>query len=71
MHFDVIVPEGTPPEAAIEFAQTYLKSVGQEGQPCGTKECSFCHVEQATPEVEAAIRAQGFHIVEMEGCREA
>lgn len=68
MHFDVIVPDGTSPEAAIGFGQAYLKTVGQEGQPCSPKECQFCHTEEAGPEVEQSIRNQGYFILEMEGC---
>src|SRR5687768_5793139 len=39
MHFDVVVPDGTPQEKALEFANQYLESVGQRGQPCGAQEC--------------------------------
>ena len=69
MHFDVMVPEETPPESVLEFANTYLGSVGQAGQKCGVNECKFCHVEHAGPETEQSIRASGYYIVEMERCR--
>jgi len=69
MHFDVVVPDGLPYEKVLEFGKSYLNSVGQEGQPLSAKECEFCHTEQASSAVNESIRAQGFHIVEMEGCR--
>jgi len=69
MHFDVMVPEETPPESVLEFANTYLGSVGQAGQKCGVNECKFCHVEHARPEIEQSIRASGYYILEMERCR--
>ena len=69
MHFDIIVPEGLPYEKVLEFGKAYLKGVGQEGQPLSAKECEFCHAEQASSAVNESIRTQGFHIVEMGGCR--
>ena len=68
MHFDIIVADGLPYEKVLEFGKEYLKGVGQEGQPLSAKECEFCHTEQASSAVEKSIRAQGFHIVEMDDC---
>jgi len=69
MHFDIIVADGLPYEKVLEFGKAYLKGVGQEEQPLSAKECEFCHTEQASPAVDESIRAQGFHIIEIEGCR--
>lgn len=69
MHFDVIVPQEIKLEQAIEFGKQYLKSAGQEGQPLTSRECRFCHVENASPEVQEAIQEKGYYILEMEGCR--
>ena len=69
MHFDVMVPEETPPKSVLEFANTYLGSVGQTGQKCGLNKCKFCHVENARAEIEQSIRKSGYYIVEMERCR--
>lgn len=71
MHFDVVVPDGTSQEQALEFAAEYLVSVGQAGQQCGARECQFCHTEQATAEIQNSIRSNGYHIIAMEGCRGA
>jgi hypothetical protein len=69
MHFDVMLPEETPTESVLRFANTYLGSVGQAGQKYGVNECKFCHVEHARPEIEQSIRESGHYIVEMERCR--
>ena len=69
MHFDIVVPDGSSYEKVIEFGKVYLKGAGLEGQPLSAKECEFCHTEQASSAVNESIRAQGFHIVEMDGCR--
>lgn len=69
MHFDVMVPEGTPQGPVLEFANTYLSSVGEAGQECAVDQCRFCHVEHARPQVERSIRKSGYYIFEMEGCR--
>jgi hypothetical protein len=69
MHFDIVVPDGSSYDKVIEFGKEYLKIAGQKGQPLSAKECEFCHIEQASPAVNKSIRTQGFHIVEMDGCR--
>ena len=69
LNFDIIVADGLPYEKVLEFGKAYLKGVGQEGQPLSAKECEFFHIEQANSAVNESIRAQGFHIVEMDGFR--
>ncbi|MEO8377404.1 MAG: DUF2024 family protein [Candidatus Sumerlaeota bacterium] len=69
MHFDIVVSEEIPYEKVLEFGRDYLKGVGQEEQSLSAKECKFCHSLQADRGIEKAIRAHGFHIAEMEGCR--
>jgi hypothetical protein len=68
MHFDVVVEDGTPHEKAIEYGKEYLASVGQAGQRMTQEECQFCHVQEAPPIVEKAIRQRGYYIQKMEGC---
>lgn len=71
MHFDILVPETEKEtEKIYDFGRQYLATKGQEGQPLSATECSFCHVEEATPEVTAAIARQGFYIIEMQNCGE-
>jgi hypothetical protein len=71
VHFEVMVPDGTPQESVLEFAKTFLSNVGQGGQKCGADECKFCHIEHARANVEQSIRKSRYYIFEMEGCREA
>lgn len=55
-------------EQVMQYGLEYLKKVGQEGQPLTTKECRFCHVEEASEDIEKAINEYGYYIYEMEGC---
>ena len=68
MHFDIMVPEDQTHEKVIQYGIEYLKRVGQEGQPLTTKECRFCHMEDASEDIEKAINKDGYYIYEMEGC---
>ncbi|WP_295103933.1 DUF2024 family protein, partial [uncultured Candidatus Kuenenia sp.] len=68
MHFDIIVPDDQTHEKVLQFGLEYLKRVGQEGQPLTTKECRFCHMEEASEDIEKAIKESGYYIYEMEGC---
>jgi Domain of unknown function (DUF2024) len=69
MHFDILVPDSEKDTAKIhEFGRTYLATKGQAGQPLTSKECRFCHIEQAEPDVEQAIVSKGYFIIEMQGC---
>ncbi len=68
MHFDVIVPHDTHPDTVLVFGRQYLESKGQAGQALTTQECSFCHIQEDTREVEEAIVNKGFFIYEMQGC---
>ena len=71
MPFDVLVPNGTAHQNALDFAHKYLATVGQAGQPCGAEQCQFCHIEEAVADIQNVIRSRGYHIIAMEGCREA
>lgn len=68
MHFDILVPDGTPFEAVQAFGRAYLAEKDEAGQPLTTRECRFCHVEQAPPALAAAVAERGYAIIEMEGC---
>lgn len=68
MHFDVIVPSGTAQETAMAFGQNYLAEVGVKEGKVTAAQCRFCHVEQATPEMQQAIEQKGYFILAMEGC---
>lgn len=68
MHFDVIVPTDTNEEQVYNFGHQYLAEKGEGGQELSTSQCKFCHIEKAQPHVQKAIEANGYFILEMEGC---
>jgi hypothetical protein len=69
MHFDIIAPDHIKDEEVIHtFGKDYLLSTDQGGQPLTAKECSFCHIEKATKEMESGIQQKGYYIIEMQGC---
>ena len=69
MHFDIIVPnEVKDPSLIFGYGKTYLEQKGQEGQKLSSKECSYCHIEKATVEMQDSITKTGYYIIEMEGC---
>lgn len=68
LHFDILVSDDEKDiDKVYSFGKDYLKGIGLDGQPLTSKECRFCHIEQATKEVEAEIAAKGYSIIEMEG----
>ncbi len=69
MHFDILVPEQVKDEDAIHnFGKEYLMSKMQETQKLSSKECRLCHIEEASPEMIAAIEQKGYYIIEMQNC---
>lgn len=69
MHFDILVPDNIgATDTVFSYGRQYLASKGQDGQPLSARECRFCHIEQGTPDMIASIEAQGYHIIEMQGC---
>lgn len=69
MHFDILIPEHEKDESRVyTFGRAYLAEKKQEGQPLTSKECRFCHMEQASEKVLSDIGLRGYSIVEMEGC---
>lgn len=69
MHFDILVPnEGKNLDTVLEFGRQYLAAKGLPAIDLTAKECRFCHIESATPEMERAVSATGFGIIEMENC---
>ncbi|EKF55572.1 hypothetical protein I215_06417 [Galbibacter marinus] len=69
MHFDILVPSALKNEnTIIDFGKHYLKSKAFQTGQITSKECRFCHIEQATKEMEASIKGNGYAIIEMENC---
>ncbi len=69
MHFDILVDSNEKDlDKIYGFGREYLQSKGQEGQPLTSKQCRFCHVENAKGAMEDSIQTKGYFIIEMEGC---
>lgn len=69
MHFDIIAPDHIKDEKIIHtFGKEYLLSKNQAEQPLTAKECQYCHIEKASPEIEMSIQQKGYYILEMQNC---
>ncbi len=68
MHFDIVVPENTKEEKVLSYGKEWLQNKGENIVQFSTKECRFCHLEEATPEMISSFNLQGYYIIEMEGC---
>lgn len=70
MHFDIIAPDHIKDENIIyNFGKDYLQSKKQDSQPLTAKECTFCHIEEATQEMSSSIQQKGYYIIEMQNCK--
>jgi hypothetical protein len=69
MHFDILVPSELKDEKIIfDYGKEFLKSKPFPTGELSSKECVFCHIEQATDEMINQIKRNGFYIIEMENC---
>jgi Domain of unknown function (DUF2024) len=69
MHFDILVPAKLKDEEMIyNYGKDFLTTKNQQGQPLASKECRFCHIEEATEEIVSSINEKGYYIIEMQGC---
>jgi len=69
MHFDILVESCLIDEAKIfDFGKDYLKSKSFKSEALTTKECQFCHIEEATQSIIKEINYKGYYIIEMENC---
>ncbi len=69
MHFDILVSNGLKDEKIIfEYGNGFLKSKPFDTEELSSKECKFCHIEQATDAMINQIKRNGFFIIEMENC---
>lgn len=67
VHFDVLV-QPQDAERACAFAGQFLASRGISADQIRQQSCQFCHSEIGTPDVIAAIQAQQFAIIPLQGC---
>ena len=69
MHFDILVPATLNNlEMVYDYGRNYLAGKGIQGGQLSARECRFCHIESASPELEAAVTRDGYYIIEMENC---
>ncbi|MEM7087034.1 MAG: DUF2024 family protein [Bacteroidota bacterium] len=69
MHFDILVPsELTDEQTVFNFGLHYLEAKPFQTKQLTARECTFCHIDQATEEMMAEIGEKGYAIIEMENC---
>lgn len=69
MHFDILVASDLKNEHTIfGYGREYLKSKPFQTRNLTSKECRFCHIEQASDVIRDQIQENGFFIIEMEHC---
>jgi len=69
IHFDILVPSNFTNKVDIfNFGNEYLSTKPFSTKELSTKECKFCHIENATQEIEDSIKEKGYFIIEMENC---
>lgn len=67
LHFDIIVPQEIKDASAIyQFGAQYLNSINEPEHDLSVNECQFCHIEEPTIEIVAAIQDKGYYILEMD-----
>ena len=69
MHFDILVNRKlTDAIKVFDFGKKFLKEKSIKNEEWTSKECSFCHIENASELVIEAIRRKGYYIIELENC---
>lgn len=67
MHFDVVL-DSQDQNLAIQYAEQWLKSIGENEATINQSNCIFCHSAEAPPQLRQQINDQGYAIVKLEGC---
>lgn len=69
MHFDILVDHKVHDyDKILSYGQDYLMNKPFDTEQIQTQICHFCHIEEASPEIEKAILDQGYSIIEMANC---
>ncbi|PCJ63608.1 MAG: hypothetical protein COA58_15840 [Bacteroidetes bacterium] len=69
MHFDILVDSKLTDETTIfDFGNNYIKTKSFNSEDLTSKECAFCHIENASELVTKEIETTGYYIIEMENC---
>ncbi len=68
MHFDVILDDKDT-EKALEYAQSWLKSIGEEQAAVTQENCIYWHSAEVAGELRKQIDERGYAIYKLEGCQ--
>lgn len=69
MHFDILVPIDVNDENIVySYGKAYLEDKAFKTGELTSKECRFCHIEEASDAIKHQIGEKGFYIIEMENC---
>ncbi len=71
MHFDILVRDEAAdkaPDRVLSHGRRYLAAKGVPAAALEAQECRFCHIESASPQIEAEIERIGFAIIELQHC---
>lgn len=67
LHFDVVLDDKGVVKA-LAYAQSWLKSIGEEQAVVTQKNCTFYHSAKVPAEIRKQIDEQGYAIYKLEGC---
>jgi len=69
MHFDILVPSTMVDKDCIfDYGREFLSNKPFQTAELSSKECKFCHMEQAADAIVDVINKEGYYIIEMENC---
>ncbi|RAJ10054.1 DUF2024 family protein [Arenibacter echinorum] len=69
MHFDILVPNNLKViDTIFGYGREFLSTKPFQTDELSSKECKFCHMEQAPDAVADIISKKGYYIIEMENC---
>ena len=69
MHFDILVPATMEDKDSIfKYGREFLSTKPFKTAELSSKECTFCHMEQAANTIADIINKEGYYIIEMENC---
>ncbi|MCM4170337.1 DUF2024 domain-containing protein [Arenibacter sp. TNZ] len=70
MHFDILVPNTMEDKDSIfNYGREFLSTKPFKTAGLSSKECQFCHMEQAGHIIKEGINEKGYFIIEMENCQ--
>lgn len=68
MHFDILVPSSSEENRIFNFGKQYLAGKSFKTSGLTSKECQFCHIEEAPERILEDIQKHGYAIIEIQNC---